>query len=89
MTEKTAEISEAQMMVDDKSVQIYYRPSFENAVYDVCSLEGRILFTGKLEMKANTVVDMSAYSEGSYNLFIIDGSQVHKRRFKLGSDFSL
>ena len=55
----------------------------ENAIYDICSLEGRILITGKLGVNGITEVDLTGYPSGHYNVFILDGANVFKNIFIL------
>lgn len=80
--------ADCELKLEAKQVQVFYKVQFENAFYDICNFEGRILFTGKIPLNSELIVDMSACFEGYYNLFILDGTTLIKRTFFLGSGLS-
>ncbi len=82
MIENEVYLSEPVIEIRTKEVHIKHVPSNENAIYDICSLEGRVLITGRFKGR-NTVVDLEGYPEGLYNIFILDGSQLYKNSFRL------
>ena len=82
MLEKESLISDSFVDVDQCNVTISHQPENENAMYDICSMEGRILITGRLN-KLQTNIDLEGYPRGGYNVFILDGDQVYKNSFRL------
>ena len=67
---------------------INYEAETEHAIYDICSVEGRILITGKILESPSFSIDMEGYPEGHYNIYILDGSEVYKSSFLLNSELS-
>lgn len=88
MSEKEALVSTIELAMFQEKLTFQYEPTTENTLYDLCSLDGRILATGKIKEHQLISVDMSKFSKGHYNLFIMDGAHVHKRLFHYNSDLS-
>jgi hypothetical protein len=88
MSEKETLLSPIELAIVHKKLTFLYEPSAENTLYDLCSLDGRILLTGKINTRQLVSLDLSTFSKGHYNLFIMDGTQVHKRLFHYASDLS-
>ena len=82
MIEKETLIPESFVEIKSREVIILHKPVNENAIYDICSMEGRILITGKFN-GSNTVVDLEGYPQGGYNIFILDGEEVFKNSFRI------
>lgn len=69
--------------VKDRKLLIYYHPNNEYVLYDVCDLNGNILFSGKMSGEYPVVGNIEKLCEGSYQLCIIDGEDLIKKTFKL------
>jgi len=82
MIENETTILEPIVEINAKEVVIQHQASHENAIYDICSLEGRILITGKFKSQ-NTKVNLEGYPNGLYNIYILDGAEVFKTSFHL------
>ena len=70
-------------VLEGRRVSVRYAPEHRGAIYDVCSLEGRILITGRFNGGDILEIDLSPHSGNSFNLFILDGMKVHKKLFRL------
>ena len=88
MTEKAILLEESDLDIQGKKVRILFTPNFENSIYDIWSIDGRILFTGKVTEGKHAQIDMSEYSDGTYQLIIIDGDVLRNKIFRLKSNFS-
>lgn len=81
MLEKDKVLIKPEVDLKNNELIIGYFPNHSNAIYDLCNLEGRILITGKMEMKSNHTINLKVLSPGSYNLFVLDGDEVFKSTF--------
>ncbi len=82
MIERETVVAEPLVEIVEREVLIKHKPENENAIYDICSMEGRILITGKFQGD-DTKVDLDGYPTGGYNIFILDGEQVYKNSFRI------
>ena len=71
--------------IHKKHVKIAYEPVSERTLFDICGTGGDILYTGKLKLGEKVEIDMSDNQDGTYNLYILDGTILHKRTFRLHS----
>lgn len=83
MREVVNTVQEPMVDLKENEIHINYSPINGNSIYDLCSLEGRILITGKLNQSDNHIIDMSGFPGGDYNLFILDGDQVFKNTLRV------
>lgn len=89
MTYLTSENSNVRLSIEDEQLQLRYTTRSGKAIYDICSMEGRILHTGEIDGLGESQVDISGMRNGYYNVFILDGGEVHKEQFMLVSEESL
>jgi hypothetical protein len=64
------------------SMEINYCGQSDRSLYDICSLNGRILKTGKLESNKATV-SIDELENASYILLILDGNQMKSLKFTI------
>jgi len=57
-----------------------YTPQTDRTVYDICSMNGRILKTDKIS-ESITEVDISGLENSKYVLLILDGDRVINQEF--------
>lgn len=57
-----------------------YTPQTERTVYDICSMNGRILKTDRI-LDSLTEVDISELENNKYVLLILDGDRVINQEF--------
>lgn len=81
MLAKDKVIDRPEIYVNSNNLIIEYFPNHSNAIYDLCNLDGKILITGKMDMKRSHTVDLKNFSRESYNLFVLDGDEVFKNTF--------
>ena len=59
-----------------------YAPQTERTVYDICSMNGRILKTGKIS-DSITEIDVEDLENNKYVLLILDGDRVINQDFTI------
>lgn len=84
MTILTATDTPVKLNLKDNELSLDYKTISDGAIFDICSIEGQILFTGKI-IDNRAQVDLSDMNSGYYNLFIMDGGNVMKEQFMLAS----
>ncbi len=67
---------------DQSYLEVDYKPSTEEALYDICDTNGRILKTGKMNGKGLRVAVNDLLSS-AYILLILDGKDIRSKRFTI------
>lgn len=73
------------LRVEIKSPQklsVIYQPNTEQALFDVCDLNGRILLTGEITTSV-TAVEITDLYPDQYILLVLDGDKVCSTKFSL------
>jgi hypothetical protein len=63
-------------------LEVDYKPSSENPMFDICDLDGRIIKTGKFQ-RGRLKVKVSDLISQAYVFLILDGEQIKSTRFDI------
>ena len=85
MTLQIANESRLLLDVDSRVLTLNYASVSGKAIFDICSLEGRILNTGEVHLSGLTLIDVSLMNFGHYMIIIMDGDKIHRESFILAS----
>jgi hypothetical protein len=70
-------------IIEEKKLLVFnYISLTERTIYDICDMQGRILFTSPIT-ELTTQVDVSGFISGQYILLILDGDKVCSKKFRL------
>lgn len=71
-----------QLTDDQRYLEVDYRPGTQDALYDICDTNGRIIKTGK--MNGNRIkIAVSDLISSAYVLLVLDGEHIRSRRFTI------
>lgn len=62
-----------------KKLHVHHEDAGSEAIFDLCDMDGRIRFTGKLDEEGKANIDVSALKKGQYQLFVINKGNIHKK----------
>lgn len=60
-----------------------YVPKTEKAFYDICDMDGRVIQTGEITSDDTSIQLGEKINKGAYLIWVVDGDEVSKGRFKL------
>jgi len=63
---------------EESELVINHFTKSEEAIFDLCDLDGKIRLSGSIIPQEQTKIDVSDISSGCYHLFIIDEGEVKK-----------
>ncbi len=79
---KTLETIKVMVSGLKKQIQVQYSPISENAVFDICDLNGRVILTGDI-IQSNTSINVTDLISRCYILLILDGDSVVSKKFEI------
>lgn len=60
-----------------------YPVDHQDAIFDICDLDGRICISGRLNEGSNNEIDISTLNKGKYQIYIIDEGDIHREIIQL------
>ena len=65
------------------TIHLEYIPESENALFDICDFNGRVLKTGEINISGITETEVGEIPAGSYMIYILDGTLIERRRITI------
>jgi hypothetical protein len=69
--------------IDILIFKLEYKPNSENALFDICDFNGRVLKTGTINPSGETEIDLSGIASGTFMIYILDGANIERRKITI------
>lgn len=67
-------------MCEDEQLVIKHKQAKKEAIFDLCSFDGKIILSGELDtLNEQTSIDLKNISKGKYQLFVIQDGTVFRK----------
>ena len=82
---KTTTIIDNQLDIELNAAKIHidYKSQSEQAIFDLCDMNGRIRLSGTIFPNQKKTVDVSRLKNGQYQVYIIDNGEIVKKLISL------